>query len=414
MSHQVEIKLIDRLDRTYKFEAPEGQLLRKFLNEKYIPSGSTIVMVNGSLIDDQQYLISSNDIIELKMVRAYQLPEYCQMLDIWDKNNSKPSNPDSIYTSKVLWFKDSGICELKQASISKKHFPEWLESRFVDSLKHISCINDNDRICLPLSGGRDSLALLYLLERTKSRLPKFSISGVTVEPTVASAGDLTIAQEAMKNLGLTDYNVLDASYVKKVMKLKNDFPTVMERALFNQGRGHTISIWHGIMKSCIENYCRENNLTKIAYGYQFEDLIASLLRSNLLGISFGETMQHKTFGQFDLFFPLWAITKKELTIYLSLIAPHHQSKQSNPTQYDRGDHNRDIHYFLADMLSNLYPGIGFSLFEAHAKFNSDYVLNKEKFCICSNCLSTFPEDLNEVEASTLCSTCAYFAQIGEI
>jgi tRNA(Ile)-lysidine synthase TilS/MesJ len=412
MSQKVEINLLDRLDRAYKFEASEGQPLRQFLIGKYIPSGSVTLNVNGSLTDDQSYIISKKDHIELRMVRAYQLPEYCQMLEIWDSISTKHKN-DSIYTSKILWFKDSGICELKQASIAEEKFPEWLENRFVDSIKHIQCISKNDRVCLPLSGERDSLALLYLLERTKAKLPKFSITGVTVEPTVASLGDLDIAQEAMRSLGITDYNILDANYVKRTMHLKNDFSDVMEKALRNQGRGLTISLWHGIMKACIESFCRENNLSKIAYGYQFEDLIASLLRSNLLGISFGESMQKKQFGDFELFFPLWAITKKELTIYLSLIAPNHQSKQSNPTQYDRGDHNRDIHYFLADMMSTLYPGIGFSLFEAYEKFNSSYELKKEKFLSCSNCLATFPES-SQKEDSFLCSTCDYFNQIGEI
>lgn len=395
MSQKVEINLLDRLDRAYKFEAPDGQPLRQFLIGKYIPSGSVTLKVNGSLTDDQNYIVSNKDHIELRMVRTYQLPEYCQMLEIWDKTSILSKNESSIYTSKVLWFNDSGICELKQASIAEKDFPEWLENRFVDSIKHINCISKNDRICLPLSGGRDSLALLYLLERTKSKLPKFSIVGVTVEPTVASLGDLEIAQEAMRSLGLTDYNI-----------------TVMEKSLLNQGRGLTISLWHGIMKACIESFCRENFLSKIAYGYQFEDLIASLLRSNLLGVSFGESMQKKRFGDFELFFPLWAVTKKELTIYLSLVAPNHQSRQSYPTQYDRGDHNRDIHYFLADMLSNIYPGIGFSLFDAYQKFNSSYELKKEKFLFCDNCSATFPT--NNQREEILCTACDYFKQIGEI
>ena len=409
----VKIELTDRLDRVYELSGCQGQLFKNFLLVNYIPSSSIILKVNGCIINDHNYKIDQKDVIELKMVRAYQLPEYCQMLELWNKQvdpNNSDSN-DSLYTNKILWFNDNGICELKQAHISKSDYTSWLEKKFVDSICISQIIEKNDHICLPLSGGRDSLALLYLLERTKSKLPSFTITGVTVAPTVASSGDLKIATEAIQNLGVKDYHILNADFVKDTLHLKNDFKKIMDKAINSQGRGVTISLWHNIMKTCIERFCRENNLKKISYGYQFEDLMASLLRSTLLGIFFGESMQRKSLGNFDLIFPLWSITKKELTIYLDLIAPQSHSTQSNPSQYDRGDHNRDIHYFLADTLSTLYPGIGYSLFIGHAEFNQRYV-KKTTFYKCSNCQSTFPEshDLD----NNLCFACDYFYRVGEL
>lgn len=339
------------------------------------------------------------------------------MLELWSMQDQTSQNKDSIYTNKFLWFNNSGVCELKHAQIKKSEYITWLENKFVESIQIAQILENNDRICLPLSGGRDSLALLYLLARTKHRLPSFSVIGVTVAPTVASISDLKIASEAIHSLGIKDYHILDASYVKQTMHLKSEFLTVMDRALSGQGRGVTISLWHGIMKACIERFCRENKIAKIAYGYQFEDLMASLLRSNLLGISFGEAMQKKNWGSFQLTFPLWSITKKELTIYLSLIAPNHHSEQSNPTQYDRGDHNRDIHYFLADTLSTLYPGIGYSLFTAYKEFNQRYGAHAKHFFNCNNCGAVFansPLPNIDINSRTLCSTCDYFMQINEI
>lgn len=417
MAHGMKIKLIDRLDRVYEFEVFPGQSFKHFLLTNYIPASSIILKVNGQITDDQNYVIAENDDIDLRMVRAYQLPEYCQMLELWHRHPQNHQNAHSIYTTKFLWFNNSGICELKHAHIPKSEYVAWLETKFIESIQIAQLLNKNDHICLPLSGGRDSLALLYLLARTKHKLPSFSVVGVTVAPTVASVGDLEIASEAIRSLGIQDYHILDANYVKKTMNLKSEFLAVMDKALSNQGRGMTISLWHGIMKSCIERFCRENDVNKIAYGYQFEDLTASLLRSSLLGISFGESMQKKNLGQFQLIFPLWAITKKELTIYLNLVAPNHHSGQSNPTQYDRGDHNRDIHYFLADMLSTLYPGIGHSLFTAYKEFNQRYGVKPKHFFSCGNCGAVFTDYnvLNsDLKYQILCSTCDYFTQIDEI
>lgn len=416
MSRGITIKLTDRLDRIYEFEVFPGQSFKQFLLANYIPASSVILKVNGQITDDQNYFVKEGDEIDLKMIRAYQLPEYCQMLELWDKPNSIQS-ANSIYSNKFLWFNNSGICELKHANIPKSEYVAWLEKKFIESIQIAQLINKGDHICLPLSGGRDSLALLYLLARTKHKLPAFSVVGVTVAPTVASVGDLDIASEAIRSLGIKDYYILDANYVKDTINLKSSFLSAMDKALSNQGRGITISLWHGIMKSCIERFCRENGVKQIAYGYQFEDLMASLLRSNLLGISFGESMQKKYLGDFQLIFPLWSITKKELTIYLNLVAPNHHSAQSNPTQYDRGDHNRDIHYFLSDMLSTLYPGIGHSLFAAYKDFHQRYEINQKQFTSCGNCSATFTDyhlPNSELESQILCSTCEYFTKIGEI
>lgn len=417
MSHGIKIKLKDRLDRIYEFEVFAGQSFKQFLLINYIPTSSIILKVNGQITDDQNYFVKEGDDIDLRMIRAYQLPEYCQMLELWDKRHPISQNASSIYSDKFLWFNNSGVCELKHANIQKSEYVNWLEKKFVESIQIAQLINKEDHICLPLSGGRDSLALLYLLSRTKHMLPAFSVVGVTVAPTVASVGDLDIASGAIRSLGIKDYHILDTDYVKDTMNLKSTFLAVMDKALSNQGRGITISLWHGIMKSCIERFCRENRVQKIAYGYQFEDLMASLLRSNLLGISFGESMQKKYLGQFQLAFPLWSITKKELTIYLNLVAPNHHSEQSNPTQYDRGDHNRDIHYFLADMLSTLYPGIGHSFFAAYQDFNERYEVKPKQFFTCDNCSTTFTDYSlpdSQPHSQTLCSTCEYFTKIDEI
>lgn len=408
-----KIALKDRLDREYLLEGSCGQPFSEFLLKNYIPQSSIILKVNGEIADDQTYIINDRDEIDLKMVRAYQLPEYCQMLDIWKQTQS--NKKDSIYTNKFLWFNDSGICDLKQANIPKEKYVAWLEDRFVESIKMVNLIQDGDPLCLPVSGGRDSLALLYLFERTKKRLPKFNFTCVTVSPTVAGVGDLKIATDAIESLGVKEYVILDGDYVKETMNLTSDFFAVMQQALEKEGRGVTISLWHIIMKACIEKFCRKNALQKIAYGYQFEDLLSSLLRSNLLGVSFGDSMYQKKWGDFNLIFPLWAISKKELTIYLELVAPKHQTVQSNPTRYDRGDHNRDIHYFLADMMSTLYPGIGFSLFSAQQAFNQRYGIDSNNFYSCSNCQTIFT-DFNEdsLLSEDLCFACNYFSNVGSL
>ncbi|NDL00241.1 hypothetical protein GPY23_15145 [Photorhabdus bodei] len=126
------------------------------------------------------------------------------------------------------------------------------------------------------------------------------------------------------------------------------------------------------MRACVERFAREKGVFNLSFGYHFEDLFTSIFRTYTLGILLGESAPLKTWGEFTHVSPLWTITKKELTLYLKIVAPEHHSKQGSPTDYDRGDHNRDINYFIADLLSGVWPGLGFNFFESLERLYKNY------------------------------------------
>ncbi len=160
----MKIKLIDRLDRIYEFEVFPGQSFKQFLLTNYIPASSIILKVNEEIADDQSYVIAENDDIDLRMVRAYQLPEYCQMLELWQGQTQNHQSAHSIYTTKFLWFNNSGICELKQAHVPKSEYVSWLETKFIESIQISQLLDKNDHICLPLSG-EEIVWLFYIYLR---------------------------------------------------------------------------------------------------------------------------------------------------------------------------------------------------------------------------------------------------------
>jgi tRNA(Ile)-lysidine synthase TilS/MesJ len=407
----------DRLDREFYMRAEAGIEIKKWLLKNYIPRSSIVLKVNGAISDDDSYIIDEADTITIDMVRAYQLPEYCTMLGLWENdrtfsNNSKPAK--TIYSSELLWFNQNGVSEIHKASMNEAEFVEWLEQRFVDGIVDFNLIKENQSICLALSGGRDSLALLYLLRRTAHKLPKHNLIGCTVSPTAASSEDVQIAKESINNLGVTDYSILDLNYVNETMNLKNGFDSAIDSILQSSGRGLSIACWHGIMRACVERFSQERGISTIAFGYQHEDLLASILRSQQLGVWFGESAQEKKWGDFSLISPLWTITKKELTIYLNIIAPKKHSSQGSPTDFDRGDHNRDINYFAADLLTSTIPGYGFNLFEGHKR--SSQWKNNITYYKCHNCATTYSNlgiSLPELNVK-YCNTCLSLIKNGEI
>lgn len=98
------------------------------------------------------------------------------------------------------------------------------------------------------------------------------------------------------------------------------------------------------------------------------------------------------------------------------MAPAHHAKQGSPTDYDRGDHNRDINYFLADMIGMIHPGFGFLLFDSVESLCKNYKIKTPVFSRCNNCGITFSDAFKQSSKKKyfLCSHCSFLNGQGEV
>lgn len=415
MSKKVPVCLHDRLDKSYILYGEDGQPLSSFLTQNYIPKDAVLAKVDGRIINDNYYRISSEDKLSLFMVRAYQLPEYCKVLELWNNKTISEEN-ESIYTKKCLWFNDNGIADLRYSDYDASDFAQWTDDNFINGILAKNLIEERDTILLALSGGRDSLALLYLLQRNRKRLPNFTLVGVTVADSTADKADIIVAKEAIANLGVDDYTILDNEYLNKTMNYKNSFDHAINKALAIGGRGRSIAMWHCVMRANVERFARERGIQKIAFGYQHEDLLASILRCYTIGDIFGHSAAKKQWGNFTLISPLWTITKKELTIYLEMVAPKSHSKQGSPTDFDRGDHNRDITYFIADLLSSVHPGFGYLMFNGLEEMHKNFSIKEPDYLRCNNCGITYNNVLLQGQEinTVFCDHCIFLKEVDEL
>ena len=414
MFNSTHISLTDRLDRVFRIEAQEGESIADTLLHHHIPLDSVIVRKNGQIINEAEVEVSVNNDISVEMVRAYHLPDFLSDLGLWAEKEEKfYSNKPSIYNKRMLWFEENSEVSYLSERISEEEFPGFLEKIFCDCVNSKQLIQNGDTVGLALSGGRDSLSLLYLLANNKEQLPNFNLEGVTV-CGLSKPKDLSIAKEASSALDIK-HEFVQMDEIKKHFRLKTDMQNSLGVVLQKRGRAQTINCVHAFMRISVERYFAGQDIHKIAFGLHNEDLLASLIRSLVNGIPFGESFYRKTWGPFDLIYPLWGITKKELTIYLNCVAPHKHSAQGSPTAYDRGGHNRDIQYFIADSLQTLWPGFSYHAFEGYQKLMRNAAVNIEH-CQCTNCqgvyLKTKSEDSNHND--DLCYLCSLLIELDQI
>ncbi len=122
-------------------------------------------------------------------------------------------------------------------------------------------IEDGDRILVAVSGGKDSWALLDVLERLRKRAPvTFSVEAATVDPGFPQFNPDPIA-ETCERLSVP-HHVIPAPIDKMVRSKPGELPCI---------------ICSRLRRGVLYTFAKQHGYTKIALGHHLDDLIETLL-----------------------------------------------------------------------------------------------------------------------------------------
>ncbi|MGE7839726.1 hypothetical protein ACQKNX_02935 [Lysinibacillus sp. NPDC093712] len=384
---RMPIEIKDRLDRKFKIDGVINEPISSFLNKNHIPIDAVIVKKDGSIIDDWQERIEENSEYVVEMVRAYHLPDLLSLLRLWDTKlvSGKIKVTEHAYYTKRLFLHNDydGDYTSTQTSFNKSEFVSYLDKVFVDGIIMNHIIEDNDRIALAMSGGRDSLSLGYFLSRNRNYLPAHTISSFHVT-TFSKQKETRFAQEIAEKFDFK-HNIITNNQVIEQFRLKEDPNDVLELLKNDFNKSYSIAGTHIIMRSAVEKGAREQGFKKLSFGLMKEDLMSTIIKCIFVGFPFNGPFNRK-FGDFDVIYPLWPISKKELTLYLEAIMPSH-NRQESPSEFERGSLSRDIYYLIADTIETILPGAGLQLLNSQKTTLKHLVPNEYKQC--ENCTGTY-------------------------
>lgn len=410
------VTLADRLGREFLLQGSPGQRAAHLLHSLHIPTDAVLLSVNDRYVDPVAYLLRELDTVRLEMVRAYHLPDFLAALGLTDEPAIVALRPDeqpgrtvdvdAVYVKRSLRFCDDGDLLLHSDALDEPGVLRFVENGFIEGFEALDVAHELTLVAL--SGGRDSLAMTYLLAAARDSGVEVRMRAITVE-TIALPADLPVAVEACRSLGI-EHDVFTATEIKALFGLRCSVEEALERILDVLGQGNAIAACHTIMRAAVEEHARRHQIANVAFGLHNEDLLATLLRSLSSGIPFGESMIKKSWGSFEFCYPLWPLTKKELTLYLKLRAPDH-ARQGAPSRFDRGGLNRDINYFLADSLQSLWPELSLHLFSGYEKALRSMRGVIQSFVQCRRCRLTMVRDLQDTNGG-LCTTCADMELLG--
>ena len=398
-----KIRFLDKVGGIEYFNLEEGQSIKKFLKSEGIPTNAVIIYKNGTIVSEDKVIANANDDIEIRQVRHYDLN-----VTRAPKKRNFGTYEDPIYTKSVL-FDDNGTMEVRKEDFQKESYRNFVEQTFVDSVLTKDIIEENCQYIIGLSGGRDSVAFLKLLECTKHKLPNFNLTAVTVTglPDWDEAGTFGAALKSCDLLGI-EHVIVDGEAIKKHFNLNVSFAQVMTGIVSSQQNAMVMIVTHHIMRRMIEVEAEKRKVNNIFLGLNADDLVASLVTWFTSGFNMGG-IPIRNIGKFKYSFPLFQITKKELTIYLKLFADE-LTKQGIPGRFTTGPDERSMAYAIGDHLYDLWPGIDYYLFEAFNNL-SNYLIPKEEGC-CNNCGATYANQKNVKKLEDVCDICVLFKELG--
>ena len=282
--------------------------------------------------------------------------------------------------------------------LCKSHFIEYFENKVFKTIRQFDLLNKEENIGVALSGGKDSLTVLSILNRLSKENPKIKISAIAIDEGIAGYRDKTL---------ITAKEFCDKNKIEfHIFSYKEEFGLTLDEMLKTLNvKPCTIC---GIFRRYLLNKkSRELKLTKLVTGHNLDDECQSILMNQMrndlrasarLGPKVGLIQNNKFVQRIK---PLYLCTEKEVTTYAFI----------NGLLDNFNECPNAIHSFRAQVrdtlndLENKFSGTKYSVVNSFLQI-LPYL--KEKFRdgeikICSNC--------GEPAANEICNACIYLGKL---
>ena len=294
------------------------------------------------------------------------------------------------------------IIKRKQSgqALCKNCFIESIQKKVIKTIKKENLIDKGDKILVALSGGKDSVATLDILNTYKER-NIIELCAVTIDEGIANYRNdgVAIAKKHTKRLGIEH----------KVLSFKSLFNTTLDEIM--KIPNHRISCSYcGVFRRWIINKAaRDFGADKIATGHNLDDEVQAILMNYLEGNINNLTMiGPKTMSYSPLFRPkikpLREIPEREIGLYT--IAKDLEIHLAG-CPYSQESFRGEVSEIIKNLSKN-HPTIMYSTLRGFDKIKpalkKEYVADFQ-FDSCIKC--------GEPSSNEICRVCTFLDELGK-
>ena len=195
------------------------------------------------------------------------------------------------------------------AHLCKSHFIEDVERKIKRDIRKFKMVGRSEKIAVALSGGKDSIALLYILHKIFRNRPDLEFMAITIDEGIKGYRENTI-DHAIKLTGELGIRHIIRSF-------EDEFETSLD-ALTREKENRACTLCGVLRKNILNKAARELGANKIAIGHNLDDESQTILMNYMRGdIDRLKRMIPGTIqkGMVPRIKPLRSIPEKEVALY---------------------------------------------------------------------------------------------------
>ena len=254
----------------------------------------------------------------------------------------------------------TSTCVENNQSIESRRLAHRLNERFVKAMAAYHLIEDDDKILVGLSGGKDSLLLTELLaKRAQIQHPRFTLEAIHVRmENIHYETDTSYLQQFCDNLGVK-LHVRTTSF---------EIGTVEQTAMSQQSSARLrkqkqpcfLCSWN--RRKQLFNLAQELGCNKIALGHHQDDIIHTALMNLTFQAHFATMPVRLKMRKMPLTIirPLCLIPESDIKTYAEMQG---YEKQQKCCPYETGSHRTDIKQ-IYESLEKLNPEVRYNIWGA--------------------------------------------------
>lgn len=258
--------------------------------------------------------------------------------------------------------------EIERSIITTYRSRLW--SKFTKAIKDYKLVNENDKICVCISGGKDSMLLAKLFEE----LHKHSNINFEVIYLVMNPG----------------YNKVNLDLIKHNLKYLNINAEIVNTDIFSvtdNAGGSPCYLCARMRRGALYRLAQERGCNKIALGHHFDDVIETTLL-NILNAGSFQTMLPKlhsdNFENMELIRPMYLIREKDIIAWkeaceLEFIRCACRMTESieNELEHDLNSKRHETKQLIKSLIK-YNDNVEKNLFKSASNVNLDKVLGYKK------------------------------------
>lgn len=273
------------------------------------------------------------------------------------------------------------------AHLCKAHFIADVERKIKRDIRKFKMVERGDRIAVALSGGKDSSALLYVLNKIFKNRPDIELSAITIDEGIIGYREKTIPY-AVKLTKELEVPLVISSFEDEYGMTLDRLKKIKETA--------ACTLCGVLRKNLLNKTARELGISKLALGHNLDDEAQTILMNYMRGdVDRMKRMLQDTVqpGMVPRIKPLRSIPEKEVALYGYL--------NNLPLSTDECPYAGEaLRNEIREMLNNYevrHPGTKYSLLGGFEAISQALRHPDTKVVQCKKC--------GEPSSDVLCKTC---------